>query len=280
MAERNISSADSVAAGYYDSTDADRFYEQVWGGEDIHIGVYESPDEPIASASERTVHSLLNLATDLCEGGCVVDLGSGYGGASRRLASWSDRPVEAINISAVENDRHRRLNLEAGLSDRITVHDASFESVPLVDGCADLIWSQDAILHAGDRARVLHEVARLLKPGGCFVFTDPMAADGVEMDLLQPILDRIHLPDLASPERYRAWGESVGLIRDVWDERTAMLVMHYDRVRQETRRRREELEQSISSSYLERMDVGLGHWVEGGERGRLSWGLMRFRKAL
>ena len=61
-----------------------------WGGEDIHIGLYESPDEPIAVASERTVHSLLNLATDLCEGGCVVDLGSGYGGASRRLASWSD----------------------------------------------------------------------------------------------------------------------------------------------------------------------------------------------
>ena len=197
MGTTNGSAADSVAATYYDSQDADQFYEQVWGGEDIHIGLYATPDEAIATASDRTVHALLDLADPLPQGGCVVDLGAGYGGASRRLARWSERPVHAINISAVENDRHRRLNVDAGLEQQITVHDASFEQVPVADASADLVWSQDAILHAGDRAKVLAEVSRLLKPGGCFVFTDPMAADGVEMGLLQPILDRIHLPDLS-----------------------------------------------------------------------------------
>ena len=39
----NVSGADSVAATYYDSQDADQFYEQVWGGEDIHIGLYATP---------------------------------------------------------------------------------------------------------------------------------------------------------------------------------------------------------------------------------------------
>ena len=278
MSMTSGTAADNVAAHYYDSRDADQFYELVWGGEDIHIGLYESPSQEIAVASERTVQALLALVTDLPSGGCVVDLGSGYGGASRRLARWSERPVHAINISSVENDRHRRLNVDAGLEHQITVHDASFEQVPLADACADLVWSQDAILHSGDRARVLAEVSRLLKPGGCFVFTDPMAADGVEMGLLQPILDRIHLPDLASPARYKSWGEAVGLTMEVWDERTEMLVRHYDRVRQDTRSRRAELETSISAGYLDRMDVGLGHWVDGGEQGRLSWGLMRLRK--
>lgn len=28
------------------------------------------------------------------------------------------------------------------------------------------------------------------------------------------------------------------------------------------------------------VDAGLGHWVEGGQAGRLCWGLMRFRKPL
>ena len=278
MNETNATAADSVAATYYDSQDADQFYEQVWGGEDIHIGLYAAPDEAIATASDRTVHALLDLASQLPQGGCVVDLGAGYGGASRRLARWSQRPVHAINISTVENDRHRRLNVNAGLEQRITVHDASFEQVPVAEASADLVWSQDAILHAGDRARVLSEVSRLLKPGGCFVFTDPMAADGVEMGLLQPILDRIHLPDLASPARYKAWGEAVGLMMEVWDERTEMLVQHYNRVRQDTRSRRAELETSISAGYLDRMDVGLGHWVDGGQKGSLCWGLMRLRK--
>ena len=42
------------------------------------------------------------------------------------------------------------------------------------------------------------------------------------------------------------------------DERTEMLVRHYDQVRQNTRLRREDLETSITSDYLDRMDVGLG----------------------
>ena len=275
----NSTSADAVAADYYNSRDADQFYELVWGGQDIHIGLYESDNEDIATASERTVETLLRLATSLPEGGVVVDLGSGYGGASRRLSRLSSRSVHAVNISSVENQRHRRLNQEIGCSNRITVHDASFEDVPLDDHSADLIWSQDAILHAGDRARVLAEVSRLLKPGGCFVFTDPMAADGIAMDRLQPILDRIHLPDLASPDSYLTWGKAVGLTRELWDERTSMLIRHYSRVREETMSRRVELESSISSGYLDRMEIGLGHWIEGGQQGHLSWGLMRFRKA-
>jgi dimethylglycine N-methyltransferase len=280
MSSGTPSAAANVAADYYDSADADRFYAEVWGGEDIHIGLYSDATEPIAAASRRTVDTLMALAGAPPKGGTVVDLGSGYGGASRLMASTFDVSVQAINISAVENQRHRALNAEAGLAERITVHDASFEAVPLADASADLIWSQDAILHSGDRALVLREVARLLKPGGVFVLTDPMAADGVEMALLQPILDRIHLPDLASPERYRLWAEAAGLQREVWQERTEMLVCHYARVRDELRSRHDALVSSISAGYLSRMDTGLGHWVEGGEAGRLSWGLMRFSKPL
>ena len=134
---KKIADADGVAADYYDSSDADQFYELVWGGEDIHIGLYDTPDEPIAIASERTVRSLMQLASPLSEGGCIVDLGSGYGGASRRLAQFSSRPVQAVNISVVENQRHRRLNKEAGLDSRITVHDASFEQVPLEESLVE-----------------------------------------------------------------------------------------------------------------------------------------------
>ena len=36
-------SATTVARDYYNSSDADHFYAQVWGGEDIHVGMYASP---------------------------------------------------------------------------------------------------------------------------------------------------------------------------------------------------------------------------------------------
>ena len=273
-----MNSSSTVAATYYDSNDADRFYAEIWGGEDIHIGLYETADQPIASASERTVQALIDLAGPAPAEGCVVDLGSGYGGASRRIAKQWQVNVHAVNISAVENMRHRDLNNAAGLAKLIEVHDASFEEVPLPDGIADVVWSQDAILHSGNRLQVMNEVSRLLKPGGVFVLTDPMACDGIEANALQPILDRIHLSDLASPDRYRIWAEASGMTRDVWQERTEMLVRHYTRVREELRRRHQELASVISTDYLSRMDAGLGHWIEGGSQGRLCWGLMRFTK--
>lgn len=283
MADSAFSTAASTAAGYYDSNDADRFYAEIWGGEDIHIGLYNSETEPIATASRRTVEALAALIREPQTGSpkesyCVVDLGSGYGGAARHLCNSLKVRVEAINISAVENARHRELNRAAGLDDQIKVHDASFEAVPLEDACADVVWSQDAILHSGDRQQVMKEAARLLKPGGVMVMTDPMASDGVPSTSLTAILERIHLSDLGSPERYKIWASNVGLERDLWDDRTPMLIRHYSRVRDELQRRHHDLKLSISPDYLEKMNVGLEHWIEGGNAGRLCWGLMRYRK--
>ena len=280
MSDPQRSVAERIASEYYDSTDADRFYEEVWGGEDIHIGLYASETEAIAQASQRTVSALMDLMGALSPGATVVDFGSGYGGAARRLAKELGVRVEAINISAVENSRHRQLNQSAKLQDLIRVHDASFEDVPLAESCADVVWSQDAILHSGNRQQVLQEAARLLKPGGVFVLTDPMAADGIDPASLSAILERIHLPDMGSPDRYRVWASQAGLSRDVWQEKTDMLIRHYSRVLEELQRREQELQAKISPDYLQRMAAGLGHWIDGGQQGRLSWGLMRFRKPL
>ena len=116
MAEAAFSTAASTAAGYYNSHDADRFYAEIWGGEDIHIGLYNSETEPIAAASRRTVEALASLIQaqqmgDADKERCIVDLGSGYGGAARQLCKNSKVKVEAINVSSVENARHRDLNL-------------------------------------------------------------------------------------------------------------------------------------------------------------------------
>ncbi len=54
-----------------------------------------------------------------------------------------------------------------------------FEDIPEPDASVDVVWSQDAILHSDQREKVLPEVFRVLKPGGEFIFTDPMQADDV-----------------------------------------------------------------------------------------------------
>jgi len=267
-----------TARDYYNSEDADNFYYHVWGGEDIHIGLYKDDVEPIRDASRRTVeHMAAKLKLDA--NSKVLDIGAGYGGAARYLARTFGCKVVALNLSEKENERDRQMNKEQGLDHLIDVVDASFESVPAENNSFDVVWSQDAILHSGQRAKVIAEVARVLKPGGEFIFTDPMQADDVPEGVLQPVLDRIHLDSLGSIGFYRQTASQNGLEEIEVEELTDYLVKHYSRVRQELQSNRDTLTDKVSTEYIDRMITGLGHWVEAGSNGYLRWGVLRFRKA-
>jgi len=268
------------ARDYYNSEDADNFYFHVWGGEDIHVGLYEKDDEDIGTASRRTVEYMASLLPELGGDSRVLDLGSGYGGAARFLAKTRGCRVTALNLSETENARHRALNQQQGVEALIDVVDGNFESVPAADNHFDVAWSQDAILHSGQRLRVMEEIARVLKPGGELVFTDPMQADDCPDGVLQPVLDRIHLDSLGSFAFYREAAAKFGLEEVEIVPMTDQLVRHYGRVREELLARRAELADKVTDAYVERMLAGLGHWVDAGKAGYLAWGVMHFRKPL
>lgn len=276
------STAVNKARDYYNSEDADYFYSKIWGGEDIHIGLYESNDESITTASQRTVQTMANYLPQLKAGDTVLDLGSGYCGAARYLAKSYGVHVKALNLSEVENQRARELNAAAGLSEKIQVIDGSFESLPFEtadrDNGFDVIWSQDAFLHSGHREQVLTEACRVLKPGGYFVFTDPMQADNCPEGELQPILDRIHLSSLGSPGFYRQVVDKLGLEVLKYDDFTNQLINHYQRVLEETEKYAGELINKVDPAYIERMKTGLGYWVDGGKKGYLAWGIFLLQK--
>jgi len=274
----NYSEVVETARAYYNSDDADNFYFHVWGGEDIHIGLYETPDEAIRDASRRTVERMAGLVSGLGADSRVLDMGAGYGGAVRYLAKTYGCKVTALNLSETENERDRQMNREQGLDHLIDVVDGSFEDVPLPDGSVDLVWSQDAILHSGHRDKVMAEAARVLRPGGEMVFTDPMQADDCPDGVLQPVLDRIHLSTLGSIGFYREQAAKNGLREVQVIEMTEQLITHYGRVRDVLEATRGELDGKVSDAYIDRMITGLGHWVEAGGKGYLAWGIMQFRK--
>ena len=280
MSKPQYSEVVETARTYYNSADADNFYFHIWGGEDIHIGLYESDDEPIANASRRTVHCMAELAGEINPADRVLDLGAGYGGSMRYLAEYFGCHCVALNLSEVENERDRRMNIEAGLDRNIKVVDGDFTALDFEKEAFDLVWSQDAFLHSGDRARVCAEAARVLKPGGRLVFTDPMQADNVPTDQLQPIYDRIHLDSLGSPAFYRETLSGLGMKEVAFDDHSHQLPCHYARVRQALIENADQLRESgVSEDYIERMQAGLKHWVDGGHKGYLAWGIFVFEKS-
>lgn len=270
------SAAVAAAREYYNTSDADTFYATIWGGEDMHIGIYDDPGDDHVTASRRTVETMA-ARVDLGPDRRVLDLGSGYGGVARHLVRTHGCSVTCLNLSEVENARNRRLTDEAGLTGRIEVVDGSFEDLPFDDGSFDLVWSQDAFLHSGDPARVLGEALRVLTDDGELVFSDLMAAAEADPRALGPIVERLRLDRLETAGFYlgelvRQGARTVG-----FEELTPHLITHYRKILAETERRWDELEPQLGPEFASALKPSLQRWIDGGEDGDITWGIFHAR---
>ena len=278
MSEPLYSDVVETAREYYNSEDADHFYYLVWGGEDIHVGVYETDNVTIADASRLTIERMLSHIDEPTRDTRILDIGSGYSGTGRHLAQKYGCNVACLNLSEKQNERARQKNKEARVEALVNVIDGSFESIPAPAESMDIVWCQDAILHSAHRMRIFEEVNRVLEPGGVFLFTDPMMAPGVDTSELQPILDRINLASLGDIETYEKYAKALGWEREAWEDLTEHLTTHYGRVKQTIDQEYDQLVRHCTEEYLENMRKGLQHWVDGGRGGKLQWGIVKYRK--
>ncbi|PDW03365.1 SAM-dependent methyltransferase [Candidatus Viridilinea mediisalina] len=273
------SQAARQAQDYYNSDDADRFYATLWGGtEDLHVGMFAAPDEPIERANRRTVEQMAALVDALGPELRVIDLGSGYGGTARFLARSYGAATICLNISERQNELNRRINHEQGLDHLIDVLDGSYEAIPLAEASVDLAWSQDAMLHSDNHQQILAEAYRVLKPGGRFIFTDPMQADDAPKEILAPIYARVDLKSLGSVSAYLQAAQTVGFRTSHFHDHSAHLATTYRRIYADLQARYAQLVSEVSPAYLDQMLTGLRHWYTGGEAGYLHWGIFDLTK--
>ncbi|TPW30333.1 glycine/sarcosine N-methyltransferase [Pararhizobium mangrovi] len=263
---------------YYDGGDADTFYSKIWGGTDLHVGIYENTTN-IRDAGNATVDRMAGKLPNLGRGMRVLDIGAGYGGAMRRVVEKYGCKASCLNISETQNDVNRRRNREKGFEERINVVHGVFEDIPEANESFEAVWSIDSILHSDQRETVLAEVFRVLKPDGYFVFTDPMQADDVPEGVLEPVYARLSLTSLGSMRFYREAAEKLGFEMVEQEEMVRHLRAHYNQVRENLLAAYDQtIAAGSSKEYVDTMLVGLENWVKAADAGHLNWGIQLFRK--
>jgi arsenite methyltransferase len=128
------------------------------------------PDEAIASFAG--VDNPF-AAGRLPEGGRVVDLGSG-GGFDCFVAAEMVGPtgsVVGVDMTPAMVERSRRVAGELGLRN-VEFRDGILEARPVADGWADVVISNGVLNLVADKAQVLAEAFRVLRPGGVLQFAD------------------------------------------------------------------------------------------------------------
>lgn len=260
---------------YYDGA-ADAIYRDIWG-ENIHMGVFDSPDDSLQTAMARS-NRLVSADVGLAPGDYVLDVGCGYGATARHLARTYGCRVLATNISERELEHGREMTSDAGLEALVEFAWADFHDLPYEAGTFDYYWSQEAFLHAADKGRVLAEAARVLRPGGRLVFTDLLVRRGTSEADRARIYDRVKSPDMWDTGDYRAALSEAGLTVERHRDWSVNVAPSYAWVRRELERRRAEFERRIGKDVVDKTSTALQFWVDAARDGKIGWEYFVARK--
>ena len=167
------------------------------------------------------------------EGSRVLDIACGSGRTSIRIASRTGCSVLGIDTHADAISEARSAAVELGLTARATFDlvDAS-KRLPFEDASFDALICIDAINHLPNRAAVMADWARVLKPGATLVFTDPIVVTGPltieEMAIRSSIGFFLFVPP-GTDERFL--GDAGFAVTDVVDRTENMAVTAFKRMK-------------------------------------------------
>lgn len=260
------------AAGYYDDAAVTEFYQQYWGGEDIHIGLYSTGNESVREASAAMTQHLIECA-GITDGDRVLDIACGFGGTLRTLARLGCH-AKGIDISKSCVTRARMLNSKSGLTDRIEVVTGDFHSIDSEPNTWDAVICQEAIIHSDDRPTVFSEVFRVLRPGGIFAFSDILTGEKANIPMVEAAFDRLGASAGATISDYQEMARSAGFEIPFVEERLADIKTHYDKLAAALTKPISGLDTDVLGS----IEKSISRWQAALAEGFITWACFAARK--
>ncbi len=202
-------------AAHYD--DLDKWYRVVWG-EHVHHGLWRTGKESRAEAV-RGLTTYLADALAIQPGENVADVGCGYGGTARILATDYRAEVDGYTLSERQHD-YATAQLNGASNPRY--HLMNWFENKLANDSFDAAISIESSEHFEDKGAMIAEMYRVLKPGGRIgVYTwlsSPAPTDWQVRHLLEPICSEGRLPGLGDESEYRDWMVGAGFVDVTFEE--------------------------------------------------------------
>jgi len=132
----------------------------------------------------------------------VLDVCSGMGGPARYLAHRIGCRVTGLDLTRSRYDSAIRLTQLAKLTDLVDFRLGDALNMPFEDDSFDVVIGQEAWCHVPDKARLIAESARVLKPGGAIAFTDILRREPLQAAELQRMQEGMPFPTLETLDGY------------------------------------------------------------------------------
>jgi SAM-dependent methyltransferase len=168
-----------------------RLWELIMG-EQIHIGGFNSSIDLAETAGIEA-------------GAKGVDLCCCNGAGMRCLVRFRNvAGMHGVDATETVVEQGRQRCWQAGLADRIQFTLADVTGSGLKSGGADFVWGEDAWCYVVDKAKLIAEAARIVKPGGTIAFTDWVEGDkGMSQPEAERYLRFMKFPNVLTIGGYR-----------------------------------------------------------------------------
>jgi ubiquinone/menaquinone biosynthesis C-methylase UbiE len=186
-------------------------------GKDVrHLQVDDlAPVDEFHTRGRESTIELANLA-QLKSSDRVLDVGCGLGGTARHLAQEYQCQVLGIDLTQEYVTVGEQLTQWVGLSDRVTLQQASALDLPFEEGDFDVVWTEHVQMNIADKLRFYSEIARVLKPGGRLIFHDIFRGTGDSPIYPAPWAKDESISSLATVVEAQATIEKAGLQIEQW----------------------------------------------------------------
>ncbi|NUT48067.1 MAG: methyltransferase domain-containing protein [Saccharothrix sp.] len=185
----DTSALGAEVAQMYERTTA--LVELIWGP-NLHFGYWTGPDD--TSGKERAQERLTDLMIErvpLAAGQRLLDVGCGVGHPALRFARQTGADVVGVTIAPAQVTAATDAAGREALAHRVTFELADAAALPFPDAAFDGAWALESMPHIEDRAAVLREVARVLRPGSRLALTDVARGGPLDERLLRDIRERM-----------------------------------------------------------------------------------------
>ncbi|MTB52917.1 class I SAM-dependent methyltransferase [Lewinella sp. W8] len=273
-----MTKSDSSPTVFNELEKSKQFYRNLWGGDDLHVGIYRPAKLSPTEAGRKTTDKMLKLLPRLKRASKVLIIQSGFGTAARYIATKGKCKVECLNDDEVQNAFNEQQIAEEGLEKMVKVTLGDIDYMPYAPDTFDVVIAQDSFSITSKKRAMFRAIHRVVKPEGRLIFSALMRAENGCDASAEQLIEQLPVEELISEEDYQNDARR-GFFQHVYSlDLSDNLPIHFEKLLGTLESERETFVEQISKKFVHQRVKAYQGFGELADRGCLKWGILMFQK--